>query len=343
MKSFASDNYAGVHPAILEAIVAANDGHARAYGEDPWTARMEERFREHFGPAARAFPVFNGTGANVLAIRATCGVAGGVICTTNAHVNVDEGGAPERIGGVKLFAAPTADGKLTPADVERLTGRLGDEHQAQPQLVSITESTELGTVYRPDEIGALAAAAHDRGLLLHLDGSRLCHAAAALDVPLRALTTDVGVDILSFGATKVGALGAEAVVLLRDELAPLMPYLRKQSMQLASKGRFLAAQLDALLEDDRWRELAGQSNAMARRLAEAVDGLPGVHVTQAVEANAVFATLPAELVSGLQEQWPFYIWDPTTGEVRWMCSWDTTEADVDDFAAAIRAAVSVAR
>ncbi|HEU4658396.1 MAG TPA: low specificity L-threonine aldolase [Capillimicrobium sp.] len=337
MRSFASDNYAGAHPAILEAVAAANDDHARAYGDDPWTARMEERFREHFGPAARTFPVFNGTGANVLAIRVACGGAGAVVCTSMAHINVDEGGAPERIGGAKLFPAQTPDAKLRPADVERLLARQGDEHQAQARLVSITESTELGTVYRPDEIAAIAEVAHAHGLLVHLDGARLCHAAAALDVPLRALTTDAGVDLVSFGATKVGALGAEAVVVLREELAPALPYLRKQTLQLASKGRFLAAQLDALLEDDRWRALAGQANAMARRLADAVDGLPGVRITQAVEANAVFAILPRDVTPRLQEQFPFYVWDEATGEVRWMCSWDTTEADVDGFAAAIRA------
>jgi threonine aldolase len=342
MKSFASDNYAGVHPAILDAIASANDGHARAYGADPWTARMEERFREHFGPAARAFPVFNGTGANVLAIRAACGAAGAVVCAATAHINVDEGGAPERIAGVKLFAAPTPDGKLRPDDVVRLTVRQGDEHQAQARLVSITQSTELGTLYRPEEIAAIADAAHERDLLLHLDGARLCHAAAALDVPLRALTTDVGVDLLSFGGTKVGLLGAEAVVVLRDGLDGLvgaLPYLRKQTIQLASKGRYLAAQLDALLADDLWRELAGHANAMARRLAAAVEGLPQVTLTQPVEANAVFAVLPRGSTARLQADWPFYVWDEATGEVRWMCSWDTTEADVDAFAAAIRAAV----
>ncbi|HEY8584513.1 MAG TPA: beta-eliminating lyase-related protein [Capillimicrobium sp.] len=339
MKSFASDNYAGVAPAILDAIAAANDGHARAYGADPWTARMEERFREHFGPAARTFPVFNGTGANVLAIRAACGAGGAVVCTAMAHINVDEGGAPERMGGAKLFPASTPDGKLRPEDVARLTARQGDEHQAQARLVSITQSTELGTLYAPGEIAAIADAAHERGLLVHLDGARLCHAAAALDLPLRALTTDVGVDLLSFGATKVGALGAEAVVVLGDGLdaiAGALPYLRKGSMQLASKGRFVSAQLDALLADDRWRALAGRSNAMARRLAAAVDPIPGVTVTQTVEANAVFATLPREITAALQDEWPFYVWDEATGEVRWMCSWDTTEDDVDGFATALR-------
>jgi threonine aldolase len=340
MTSFASDNYAGAHPAVLEAVAAANAGHARAYGADDWTARVEERLRAELGDGARTFLVFNGTGANVLAIRAACGAAGAVVCAESAHVNVDEGGAPERIAGAKLFTAPTPDGKLRPADVERLTERLGDEHQAQPRLVSITESTELGTVYRPDEIAALADAAHGRGLLLHVDGARLCHAAAALDVPLRALTTDTGVDVVSLGATKVGALGAEAVVFLRPELAAGFPYLRKQSMQLASKGRFLAAQFDALLEGELWRALAGHANAMAARLAASVDGVPGLTITQAVEANAVFAILPPGVTAALQADWPFYVWNERTGEVRWMCSWDTTAGDVDRFADAVRAALA---
>jgi threonine aldolase len=340
MTSFASDNYAGAHPAVLEAVAAANAGHARAYGADDWTARVEERLRAELGDGARTFLVFNGTGANVLAIRAACGAAGAVVCAESAHVNVDEGGAPERIAGAKLFTAPTPDGKLRPADVERLTERLGDEHQAQPRLVSITQSTELGTVYRPDEIAALADAAHDRGLLLHVDGARLCHAAAALDVPLRALTTDTGVDVVSLGATKVGALGAEAVVFLRPELAAGFPYLRKQSMQLASKGRFLAAQFDALLEGELWRALAGHANAMAARLAASVDGVPGLTITQAVEANAVFAILPPGVTAALQADWPFYVWNERTGEVRWMCSWDTTAGDVDRFADAVRAALA---
>ncbi|UGS36891.1 threonine aldolase family protein [Capillimicrobium parvum] len=339
MKSFASDNYAAVHPAVLEAIGAANQDHARAYGADPWTARAEALLRDAFGADARSFAVFNGTGANVLSIRAACRSAAAVICTDTAHINVDEGGAPERIAGVKLLTAPAADGKLTPADVERLCVRMGDEHQAQPGLVSISQTTELGTRYDPAEIAALAAAAHERGLLLHVDGARICHAAAALDCSLAAITTDAGVDLVSFGATKVGALGAEAVVVLRPELADALPYLRKQSLQLASKGRFLAAQLAALLEGELWRELAGHANAMAARLAGAVAGIDGVTVTQAVQANAVFAILPEAATREVQEQWPFYVWDPATGEVRWMCAWDTTPDEVDGFAEAIRTAV----
>jgi threonine aldolase len=344
VRSFASDNYSGAHPRVLEAVAAANADHAVAYGADPWTARAEELLQAELGEQARAFFVFNGTGANVLAIRAACRAPGSaaVICPETAHVNVDEGGAPERIAGVKLLTAATPDGKLRPHDVERLTARVGDEHQAQPALVSISQSTELGTRYAPEEIAALADAAHAHGLALHVDGARLCHAAAALDVPLRAITTDVGVDLVSFGATKVGALGAEAVVVLRPDLAEGLPYLRKQSLQLASKGRYLAAQVAALLEGELWRELAGHATAMATRLAAAVRDVDGLTVTQPVEANAVFAVLPPEVTRALQARWPFYVWNAATGEVRWMCSWDTTAEEVDAFATAVREALALA-
>lgn len=338
MKSFASDNYAGAHPAVLAAVAAANAEHAPAYGNDPWTARVEERLRAAFGEQARSFLVFNGTGANVLAIRAACRRASAVICTQSAHIAVDEGGGPEFVAGVKLLTAASPDGKLRPQDIERLNVRAGDEHAAQAGLVSISQSTELGTLYTPQEIRAIADTAHAHGLRLHLDGSRLAHAAAALDLPLRALTTDVGVDIVSFGATKVGALGVEAVVFTDPQLADGFPYLRKQTLQLASKGRFLAAQMDALLEGERWRELAGHANAMAARLAAAVADVDGVTVTQAVQANVVFAILPPAVTERLRRDWPFYVWDAHTGEVRWMCSWDTTPDEVDAFAQAIRAA-----
>jgi threonine aldolase len=337
MKSFASDNYAAVHPDALAAIAAANDGHEPAYGDDRYTAHAQQLFREHFGDAAQAYLVFNGTAANVLAMRAACDPWGGVICTHTAHVNADEGGAPEAIAGVKLFTAQSPDGKLTPDHVESRLGRIGDVHQCQPQLVSIAQSTELGTTYRPDEIAALGEVAHRHGLRLHVDGARLCQAAAALEVPLRALTTDVGVDIVSFGGTKVGMLGAEAVVFLEPSLADGFPYLRKQSLQLASKGRFIAAQFEALLQNDLWQRLGAHANAMAARLAAAVGDLPGLTITQPVQANAVFAALPASATLALQADWRFYVWDETTGEVRWMCSWDTTPDEVDAFAAAIRA------
>jgi threonine aldolase len=338
---FASDNHAGVHAEVMDAVVAANAGHAAAYGGDPWTARAAERFREHFGPATRAFGVFNGTAANVLSLLALTQPWEAVVCARTAHLHLDECGAPERAGR-KLLTVATPDGRLTPELVEPLLGRLGDEHAIQPRLVSIAQSTELGTVYPPDAVAALADWAHSHGMLLHVDGARLCNAAASLGVPLRALTTDAGVDALSFGGTKIGLMGAEAVVLLRDGEPDGFKYLRKQSMQLASKMRYISAQLDALLAGDLWRRAAEHANAMARRLAAAVEGAPGLRITQPVEANGVFAILPPDVTARLQEDWPFYVWDERTGEVRWMTAWDTAPEDVDGFAAQVRAELSAA-
>jgi threonine aldolase len=340
-RGFASDNQAGIHPLVLEAIAAANEGHAASYGHDAWTERAQTRFREHFGEDAQAFPVFNGTGANVLALRAACRPWEAAICAETAHLNVDEGGAPEAIGGIKLLCVEGIDGKVTPElATEVALARQGDEHQVQARVVSIAQSTELGTVYSLDEVAALADAAHAHGLVLHVDGARLSNAAAALEVPLRVLTTDVGVDIVSFGGTKNGLLGAEAVVFLTRELAEGFLYLRKQSLQLASKMRFLAAQLDALLSDELYVTLAAHANAMAARLAAGVSGLPGITITRPVQANAVFATLPPGAAKRLQERFAFYVWDERSGEVRWMCSWDTTEDDVDAFAAAVAEVVT---
>jgi threonine aldolase len=331
---FASDNHAGVHPDVMAAVVAANQGYAAAYGGDPWTASAAQRFREHFGPAARAFPVFNGTGANVLCLETLTQPWQAIVCPHTAHLNVDECGAPERAGR-KLLTVDTPDGRLTPELVEPLLVRIGDEHAIQPRVISIAQSTELGTVYAPDDVSALAEWAHAHGLLLHVDGARLANAAAALGVPLRALTTDAGVDALSFGGTKNGGMGVEAVVLLRDDVGDDFRFRRKQAMQLGSKMRYLSAQLDALLSDELWRRCAEHANAMARRLADAVQSAPGVRITQPVQANAVFAVLDPAVTERLQRDWPFYVWDEGTGEVRWMTSWDTRPEDVDAFAADI--------
>ena len=336
---FASDNHAGVHAEVMEAVVAANEGHAAAYGGDPWTARAAETFRAHFGPSARAYPVFNGTAANVLSMVMLTQPWQAVVCARTAHMHVDECGAPER-SGRKLLIVDAPDGRLTPELVEPLLVRIGDEHVIQPRVVSITQSTELGTVYAPEAIRALADWAHAHDMLLHVDGARLCNAAASLGVPLRTITTDAGVDALSFGGTKIGLMGAEAVVLLRDDLDDSFKYLRKQGMQLASKMRYMSAQLDALLRGDLWLRAAEHANAMARRLADGVADLPGVRITQPVEANGVFAILPPEATARLQEDWPFYVWNDGTGEVRWMTAWDTAPDDVDAFAAAVRAEVS---
>ncbi len=340
-RGFASDNQAGIHPLVLKAIARANEGHAASYGHDALTERVEARFRAHFGEDAQAFAVFNGTGANVLALRAACRPWQAAICTDTAHLNVDEGGAPEVIGAVKLLCVDGIDGKLTPELVlGAALAREGDEHQVQARVVSIAQSTELGTVYSPEEVVELANTAHAHGLVLHVDGARLSNAAAALELPLRALTTEVGVDIVSFGGTKNGLLGAEAVVFLTPELAEGFLYLRKQSLQLASKMRFLAVELDALLADELYLRLAAHANAMAARLAAAVGPLPGITITRPVEANAVFALLPPGVVERLQERFAFYVWDERSGEVRWMCSWDTTAEDVDAFAAAVAEVVA---
>ncbi len=341
MKGFASDNYSGAHPEVLEAMVAANAEHAVAYGADPWTARVQELIRAHFGEHAHSYLVWNGTGANVTILRAMCRPWHAVVCAASAHVNVDEAGAPEFHAGVKLLDLPTPDGKLTPELVRSAVIRVGDEHAVQARVISITQSTELGTVYTPAEVRALADLAHANDMYLHVDGARLANAAAALGAPLRALTTDADVDAVSFGGTKNGMVGGEAVVLLAPELADGFAWIRKQSMQLASKGRFLAAQFVALLQDDLWLRSATHANAMGARLAQAVAELPGVQTTQPTQANVVFAVVDPVATGRLQEAWPFYVWDATTGEVRWMCSWDTTPEEVDAFAAAITEAVSV--
>jgi threonine aldolase len=338
-RGFASDNSAGIHPAVLEALSAANRGHVFGYGHDELTRTAQELFAAHFGDDARAFFVFNGTAANVLSLRAACRGWEAVICAESSHLNVDECGAPESIAGVKLLTIATEHGKLTPELVENRLQRLGDEHAVQPRVVSISQCTELGTVYTQAEIRELAAHAHAHGLVLHVDGARLSNAAAALELPLRELSTEVGVDILSFGGTKNGLLGAEAVVFLVPELADGFEYVRKQSLQLASKMRFLAAQFQALLTDELWLGSARRANAMAARLARSVRDVPGLSITQPVQTNAVFATLPASAIGVLQKHFAFYVWNERRVEVRWMCSWDTTEGDVDTFAQAVKDAV----
>ncbi|WP_055481776.1 threonine aldolase family protein [Sphaerimonospora mesophila] len=339
VKAFASDNYAGVHPEIMEAIALANGGHQVSYGDDVYTEALREVFRRHFGEQAEAFPVFNGTAANVVSLRSMCAPWEAVICPESAHINSDEGGAPEVIGGLKLLPVPTPDGKLTPELVDRQAWGFGDVHRAQPRVVSISNATELGTLYTPDEIRAICDHAHELGLLVHLDGARITNAAAALDLPLRALTTDAGVDVVSFGGTKIGLLLGEAVVVLNPSAARGLPYVRKTGMQLASKMRFVSVQFEALLAGDLWLRSARQANAMARRLAEAVRPLPGVTVARPVEANGVFAILPADVADRLRKRFRFYNWNEQIGdgmvEVRWMCAFDTTEADVDAFVAAL--------
>jgi threonine aldolase len=335
LRGFASDNYAGVHPEILDAIAAANGGHQISYGEDAYTEHVRDVFRAHFGPQAEVYPVFNGTGANVVGLQAMTERWESVVCAESAHINVDECGAPEKVAGLKLLTLPTPDGKLTPELIARHAWGWGDPHRAQPRVVSIAQTTELGTCYSPAQIAAICDAAHQHGMKVHVDGARLANAAATLGVPLREFTTDAGVDVLSFGGTKNGMLLGEAVVVLNPQAVRGMEFLRKAAMQLSSKMRFLSVQFEALLGGDLWLRNAAHANAMAARLAAAVADVEGVQVTQAVQSNAVFAIVPRDVTERLQKRFRFYTWSEHTGEVRWMTAFDTTAADVDAFAAAV--------
>ena len=346
VRGFASDNYSGIHPDVLAALAAANDGHQIAYGEDAYTQRLQAVLAQHVGEGTEAFPMFNGTGANVVGLQSMLPRWGAVIAASTAHINVDEGGAPERVAGIKLLTVPTDDGKLTPELIDREAWGWGDEHRAQPLVVSITQSTELGTLYSVEEIRAIAEHVHARGMRLHMDGARISNAAASLGLPMRAFTRDVGVDVLSFGGTKNGAMLGEAVVVLEPAASDGLIFLRKLNMQLASKMRFVSAQLIALLEGDLWLRNASHSNAMAQRLRAGVEegiadgSIRGVTFTQPTQSNGVFATLPEGVADRLRESFRFYDWDAAKNEVRWMCSFDTTEADVDAFVAAITREVS---
>ena len=341
LRGFASDNYAGAHPEVLAAIAEANGGHQVSYGEDVYTARLQEVMRGHFGEQAETFPVFNGTGANVTALTSMLPRWGAVVATSTAHIHTDENGAPERISGLKLLTVETPDGKLTPKLIDREAWGWGDEHRAQPLAVSVTQTTELGTLYTVAELKAITEHAHSKGMTVHMDGARIANAAAALGVPLRDFTTDAGIDLLSFGGTKNGLLYGEAVVVLNPDATDGLLYLRKLNMQLASKMRFVSAQLIALLEGDLWLHSARHANAMAAHLRRSLDdriadgSIRDLSFSQATQSNAVFAVLPAGVADRLREKFRFYDWNPATGEVRWMCSFDTTEDDIDAFVDAI--------
>jgi threonine aldolase len=330
-RSFASDNNAGVHPKIIQAISAVNQGHTIGYGDDPYTKSALSKFREHFGRATETFVVFNGTAANVLSFAALTSPYHAVICAEAAHVYVDECGAPEKLTGCKLVPIPTVAGKLTVDAVHKAYHGIGDQHHVQPKVISITQSTEVGTVYKPEEVKALARFAHDHKIFLHMDGARIANAAASLKLNLRQATRDLGVDVLSFGGTKNGAMGAEAVVFFNSTLAHDFLYRRKQGMQLASKMRYISAQLDALLTDDLWLRNARHSNRMAKLLERELKKIPGIEVVYKVEANGVFARIPRHAIAKIQQRYFFYVWDESQAMVRWMCSWDTTEEDVTTF------------
>ncbi|MCG2811085.1 MAG: low specificity L-threonine aldolase [Candidatus Aminicenantes bacterium] len=335
--SFGSDNHAGIHPRILDALREANSGPAVAYGLDDFTAKAVEKFREHFGKNADVYLVFNGTGANVISLATLARPFQAVICTEHAHINADECGAPENYSGCKLKTVHTPNGKLTVDDIGRqLAGRL-DQHRVQPSVVSITQASELGTVYSAEEVREIAAFCHGNNLYLHMDGARICNAAASLGQGLGEISGQLGVDMLSFGGTKNGLLLGEAVVCFNPELSKYTLFIRKQAMQLASKMRFIAAQFTALLSDDLWLQNASQANRMAKLLEEKVKGIPGLAIVQPVQANAVFASLPRKAIDKLLEKYFFYTWDEDKNEVRWMTSFATTEKDIENFAAAVAA------
>jgi threonine aldolase len=332
MRSFASDNNAGVHPKVLQAIAAVNRGHVVGYGDDPYTEAAVRKFKQHFGPDIEVFIVFNGTAANCLGLKAMTETYHAVICAEAAHIYTDECGAPEKFTGCKLIPIPTADGKLTVESVRHAYHGIGDQHHVQPRAISITQVSEMGTVYTPREVRDLAGFAHERNMFLHMDGARIANAAVSLGLTLREATRDLGVDVLSFGGTKNGAMGAEAVVFFNEKLSRDFLYRRKQGMQLASKMRFISAQFEALLSKDLWRKNAQHANRMAALLQKEVSKIPGVKIVYKVEANGVFAQVPRPAIAKLQKRYFFYVWDEERSVVRWMCSFDTTQEDVKQFA-----------
>ncbi|KRQ86405.1 Low specificity L-threonine aldolase [Caloramator mitchellensis] len=331
MRSFASDNNARVHPKIMEAIVKANEGDVVSYGDDIYTERAVNKFKEIFGEDIDVYFVYNGTGANVLGLGTITRPYNSIICSSWAHINTDECGAPEKNTGCKIISLPSADAKIQVEDIEKHLHALGVEHHSQPKVISITQSTELGTVYTVDEIKKISDFAHRNNMLVHMDGARIANAAASLNKGLREITRDAGVDVLSFGGTKNGMMFGEAVVFFNKELSKDFKFIRKQSMQLHSKMRYISAQFEALLSDNLWFENAKHANEMAKYLESKVREIKGIEITQKVEANAVFAILPRQTIEKLLKKHFFYIWNEETNEVRWMTSFDTTKEDIDSF------------
>src|SRR5215472_3037632 len=338
-RSFASDNNAGVHPEVLEAIARANQGHVIAYGDDPYTRSAIRKFEEHFGSDISVFFTFNGTGANVLGLEALNRPYHAVLCSDYAHIYTDECAAPEKHTGCELIPLPHQDGKITVDQVRHAYHGIGDQHHVQARVISITQSTEMGTVYKPDEIRALAEFAHERDMFLHMDGARIANAAVSLGQTLKQATRDLGVDVLSFGGTKNGMMGGEAVVFFDRDLCSDFLFLRKQGMQLASKMRFIAAQFEALLTNDLWKRSAEHANRMAKVLEAELRKIPQVQVVWKVEANGVFAQIPRHAIDKIKERYFFYPWVEEESIVRWMCSFDTADEDVKEFAACVAEAV----
>jgi threonine aldolase len=335
-RSFASDNNAGVHPEMIEAIAAASDGHVVAYGDDPFTARAVKVFQKHFGKDIAVYFVFGGTGANVLGLKAMTNSYEAVVCAETAHINVDECGAPEKFTGCKLLSIRTPDGKIRVDQIKPFLHGVGFEHHVQPRVISVSQATEMGTVYTKAELKTLARFAHDHNMLLHVDGARIANAAVSLNASLKEITVDAGVDVLSFGGAKNGLMYGEAVVFLNKKLGDDFKYIRKQGMHLPSKMRFISAQFEALLSGDLWRRSAAHANRMARVLGSELEKVPGIKLTQPVEANGVFAVIPEKYIEALQKKYFFYVWNEEISECRFMASFDTTEEDIHDFVSLVR-------
>lgn len=331
-RGFASDNNAGIHPEMLRAIESANIGHSTGYGDDPWCREAVGLLKKEFGEDSEIFFVLTGTGANILGLKSVLHSFHSVLCTDTSHINVDECGAPENFTGTKIIAIASADGKLYPHLLKNHLHGFGFEHHSQPGLISITQSTEMGTLYTVDEIKALADLAHQHGMYLHMDGARISNAAVSLGLNFRDFTVDAGVDVVSFGGTKNGMMMGEAVIFSNPELAKYAKYYRKQAAQLYSKMRFVGAQFIPYLKKEIWKKNAEHSNRMAKMLESHVREIPGIRITQKVESNGVFAILPKELIPVLQKEYFFYTWNELQGEVRWMTSFDTKEEDILDFA-----------
>ncbi|HEX6046371.1 MAG TPA: low specificity L-threonine aldolase [Pyrinomonadaceae bacterium] len=338
-RSFASDNNAGIHPEMIDAIRAANEGHMIAYGDDEITARAVKLFKKHFGKDVAVYFVFGGTGANVLGLKAITRPYHAIVCAETAHINTDECGAAEKLTGCKLIDLPTPDGKLRPEQIEPFLHLVGNEHHAQPHIISISQATELGTIYTKPELKAIAKFAHDNNMLLHVDGARIANAAVTLNASLKEITADAGVDLLSFGGTKNGMMYGEAVVFFDARMAHDFKYIRKQGTHLPSKMRYISAQFEALLSGDLWRRSAAHANRMAQLLASELEKVPQITLTRPVEANGVFAVVPKQYIPLLRKRYRFYTWNEAISEVRLMASFDTTEEDIHDFIAVVRRTV----
>jgi len=338
-RSFASDNNAGVHPEMIDAITAANQGHVVAYGDDPFTERAVRVFEKHFGRDIAVYFVFGGTGANVLGLTAATKSYNAVICAETAHINVDECGAPEKFTGCKLLSVPTPDGKVRVEEIKHFLHGVGFEHHVQPRAISVSQATEMGTVYTRSELKTLADFAHRNNMLLHMDGARISNAAVSLKAKFKEITRDVGVDVMSFGGAKNGMMYGEAVVFFDKKMAADFKYIRKQGMHLPSKMRFISAQFEALLSGDLWERSATHANRMARLLAADLEKVPKITLTQPVEANGVFAIVPRKFIPALQKKYFFYVWNEEIDEIRLMTSFDTTEADIEQFVGLVKKTV----